>query len=506
LDWRANALFTLSFVLRAHDADVNMQHPGEFGLRTPTVKAWVLLLGGPGMRRATAAFAAAFLAACGTSFNEPINVPVRPNAARTIPVGLPEVGGDTVVALAFSGGGTRAAAFAHGVLRALDLIPAEGGGTYFDKIVFISGVSGGSIAAAYYGLRGRSALLDFRERFLMKDAEEDLVTEINLISLARGFEGGINEASKLPRWLDRNLFDGATLGDLYQKGKPIVWINASDLYNRTPFLFSPLTFTALCSDAHSYPLSQAVAASAAVPIAFVPIVLATFPDGCDAPLPRWVEHALANHNAGAQVRAFALALRRYRDPGQLRFVKLADGGLTDNFGLSGMVVARAAAEQPYAPLSRQKAVHLRRIIFIIVNAGLASGGNWARTVQGPTGIEMVNAVTDTAINSAVRSGYDAFRLTVREWEEATRKWRCRLPQEELLRLGVSTDWRCSAVSFDVVELALDQLDPVRASLLSAVPTRLKLPVEDVDLVIDAGTDAVLRHPALRLGRASRGPN
>src|SRR5215211_3932467 len=166
------------------------------------------------------------------------------------------------------------------------------------------------------------------------------------------------------------------------------------------------------------------------------MVLATFPDGCDAPLPSWVERALANHNAGAQVRAFALALNHYRDPRQLRYVKLADGGLTDNFGLSGMVIARAAAEQPYAPLSREKAVLLRRIVFIIVNAGLASGGNWGRTVQGPSGIEMVDAVTDTAINSAVRSGFDAFRLSVREWEDATRKWRCRLPQAELTRLGV----------------------------------------------------------------------
>src|SRR5215216_849174 len=289
-----------------------------------------------GFCRGTALFAAGLLlGACGTSFNEPINVPVIPSAARTIPAGLPDVGGDTVVALAFSGGGTRAAAFAHGVMRGLDRIPTDAGGTYFDKIVFISGVSGGSIAAAYYGLRGRAALLDFRERFLIRNAEEDLDTELSFVNLSRGFEGGINEASKLPRWLDRNLLDGATLGDLYQRGKPIVWINASDLYNRTPFLFSPLTFTAMCTDAHTYPLSQAVAASAAMPVAFVPIVLAAFPDACDAPLPPWVDRALANPETGAQVRAFALALKRYRDPGQLRFVKLADGGLTDNFGLSG---------------------------------------------------------------------------------------------------------------------------------------------------------------------------
>jgi len=113
---------------------------------------------------------------------------------------------------------------------------------------------------------------------------------------------------------------------------------------------------------------------------------------------------------------------------------------------------------------------------------------------------MVNAVTDTAINSAVRSGFDAFRLSVREWEDATRKWPCRLPQQELERLGVGKAWRCSAINFDVMELAFDQFDPVRAARLSAVPTRLKMPEEEVDLVIDAGTDAVLGHSALRLRR------
>jgi NTE family protein len=454
-------------------------------------------MGAWGIGRGIALLGAALaLASCATVFNEPVNVQVGAAPAQPIPAGLPEVGGDTVLALAFSGGGTRAAAFAHGVMLGLDRVRA-GGGTWFDKIVFISGVSGGSVAAGYYGLKGRAALADFRERFLLKNAEESLDTGVNLVNLARGLEGGINDASRLPRWLDRNLFDGATLGDLYQPGKPVVWINASDLYNRTPFLFSPLTFAALCSDVHTYPLSQAVAASAAVPVAFVPIVLATFPDGCDAPLPPWVERALANRDVGAQARAFALALKRYRDPGQIRYVKLADGGLTDNFGLSGIVIARASAGEPHAPLSREKAIRLRRVVFVIVNAGLGARGDWARTVQGPSGVEMLGAVTDTAIDSAVRSGFDAFRLSVREWEDQTRKWRCRLPQAEVARFRVPNDWRCSAISFDVVEIAFDQLEPARAARLSRIETRLRLPPDEVDLLVDAGADAVLAHPALR---------
>ena len=196
---------------------------------------------------------------------------------------------------------------------------------------------------------------------------------------------------------------------------------------------------------------------------------------------------------------------RYRDPEQVRFVKLADGGITDNFGLSGIVIAREAAGQPYAPLSRDKAVKLRHVVFIVVNSGLGPRGEWARTVQGPSGSEMIGALTDTAINSAVRSGFDAFRLSVKGWQDATRKWRCALSRAQAVKLGATGDWRCSNISFDVVEISFDQLEPSRAARLDQVPTRFHLPEEDVDLVAQAGTDALLAHPTVRaiLGRVNR---
>jgi len=455
-------------------------------------------------QRAASAVLGLLLGACATTFNEPINIPVASNADIAPLATPPDVRGDTVVALAFSGGGTRAAAFAYGAMRGLDRLPARSGGTYFDRVIFISGVSGGSVAAAYFGLKGRAALADFRDRFLLRNAEEDLNTRIGLVNMARGFEGGVNDSSRLAGWLDENLYDHATLADLFQPGKPVVWINASDLYNRTPFLFSPMTFEALCSDPRKYPVSQAVAASAAVPIAFVPIVIASYSNACSVPLPPWVDRVLASPTAGAQVRAFARALKRYRDPQQVRYVKLADGGITDNFGLSGIVIAREALGQPYAPLPAHQAVKLRHIVFIIVNSGLGPRGEWAQTVQGPSGSDMIGALTDTAINSAVRSGFDAFRLSVRGWQDATRKWRCSLSRAQAVKLGATGDWRCSNISFDVVEISFDQLGAERAAQLDQVPTRFHLPERQVDLVVQAGIDALLSHPTVRaiLGKAN----
>ena len=336
------------------------------------------------------------LTGCAT-FDPPVNTPVAGGSRPMAQLTTPEIGGDTAIALAFSGGGHAPLPLPMVCCVASIVFQQKDGNSYLDRVVFVSGVSGGSVTAAYFGLKGRAALADFRERFLIRNAEEDLNTAVNLRNIAQGLGGGVNDASRLTGWLDRNLFDHATLGALFQQGKPIVWINASDLYNRTPFLFAPVTFAALCSDIRNYPLSQAVAASAAVPVAFVPIVLESFPAACATPLPPWVNRVLADRNAGAQVRAFAEALKRYRDPEQIKYLKLADGGITDNFGLSGLVIARAAAEKPYMPLTPEKAVQLRRLIFVVVNAGQAPAGNWARTIDGPTGAELLGAVTSTAL-------------------------------------------------------------------------------------------------------------
>ena len=74
------------------------------------------------MRFAGMILCAAVLSGCATIRNEPINVPLA--AADAVPVdatrGLPTNGDDLLIGLAFSGGGTRAAAFSYGVLSELD--------------------------------------------------------------------------------------------------------------------------------------------------------------------------------------------------------------------------------------------------------------------------------------------------------------------------------------------------------------------------------------------------
>ena len=98
--------------------------------------------------------------------------------------------------------------------------------------------------------------------------------------------------------------------DLFARKKPIVWIGATDLYNRVPFVFEPLTFNAICSDLSKVRLSEAVAASAAVPGVFVPINVENFGGTCGYHMPKFMERALSDRSAPAMLRASAAWHRR----------------------------------------------------------------------------------------------------------------------------------------------------------------------------------------------------
>ena len=75
---------------------------------------------------------------------------------------------ELVVYLAFSGGGTRAAAFSYGVLKKLaetEIIADGHPRRFIDEVDVISSVSGGSFTAAYYGLFGDKIFEDFEQKY-----------------------------------------------------------------------------------------------------------------------------------------------------------------------------------------------------------------------------------------------------------------------------------------------------------------------------------------------------
>ncbi len=442
------------------------------------------------------------LASCAHVVNVPINQPVSdPNAGllgRDLLRSPPGWDDELMVGLAFSGGGMRAAAFSFGVLKELARTDVTLHGrrlALIDHIDFVTGVSGGAVPAAYFGLKRRDALLDFRERFLIRDAEAELNTSISLGNISRAISGGVNEDTRFRSWLDANLFEGATFSALLTERRPRIWINATDIYNGTPFVFGKTAFSAICSDLANYPIASAVAASAAVPLVFAPIVLEAYPDRCNAPLPDWIEKARNNPNASPLLRAFALGIGRYRD-GTVKYIKLLDGGLVDNFGLSGFTIGRESSEVPYGPLTQEQAVRLRRMLFLIVDSGQGPQGDWAQQLDGPSGVDLFNAVTGAALYGSVRASYTAFDATMQNWRNTLIRWRCGLPPAEAQRLrGGPGD--CHDLKLYIGRIGFDQLGPERAARLGAVATRFKLPTDTVDELIAAGGEALAGHPTYR---------
>jgi NTE family protein len=449
--------------------------------------------------------AALTLSACATVHNLPLNRPsANPFAGSLIQAAAaaereqPRQAGDdsTIVGLAFSGGGTRAAAFAYGVLEQLRRTPAqraEPGGNLLGRVDIVSGVSGGSIIAAYLGLQGPAALGGFRQDFLDQDLMAALNTNITLINVGRALGGGVNTDNRLRDWLNAHLYHDATFGQLLAR-RPIVLINATDIYNRTPFLFSPTTFAALCSDFGRYPVAGAVAASAAVPGAFAPIIIESFPSSCRTPLPARIAQAANNPGDSPLLHSYAMALERVRT-GQVKYVKLFDGGLVDNYGLSGMTIARAAAGTPYGPLLPAEAVKLRRLLFLVVDAGRGPQGGWSQTLDGPTGRELFGAVIDTVVDANTRTSYAAFDATMRNWRDELVRWRCGLKHEEVARLrGTAGRWNCRDLKFIIGRVSFEQLDAARVKALNEVPTSFTLPPATIDEVVRAGGDALQANP------------
>jgi len=460
----------------------------------------------------------ALLAGC-AALNEPINAPMI--AGRNAP--LVEVSSDALdddslfIGLAFSGGGMRASAFAHGMLTALQEVGQGPGNPHglLPHVRLVTGVSGGSVTAAHFGYYGPAGVNGYRDRYLVKDAETYMANSpVNPVTIVRGLSGGANGRNTFARFLDETLFHGATFGDLAKKSDIITWINAADVANRTSFLFSPETFDALCSDLSKLPLSEAVAASAAFPLVFSPIVLEAHTQDCNYTEPDWLTSARYNPEATAALKAHGKVLESYADPSRVKYVKLLDGGTTDNFGTIAFAVERAKAQNPYGPLTAEQAVRLNRMLFLVANAGVEKNPQWTKRKKGPGGVELAMSIVNSSMASATRTAYDALRLTLSDWQADMVEYRGALPLPEVKRLRGSLEgWDCADLKIFISEVSFDGLPREMQDELNRIPTRLRLETEQVDLAIAAGRQSTRENPefqgflrALEAGAGRRPPD
>ncbi len=433
------------------------------------------------------------LAACASApMNPPRN---KPAAAQTMQRAARDQNSDTFVALSFSGGGLRAAAFSYGVLEGLREQASTPGRTLLDEVNFITSVSGGSLTAAYFGLHGAEGLREFRDKVLLRDGEAGLrFSLLNPNNLRRLFAGGLNDRSDFNDWLEKDVFKGATFADMFKRAQPVVWISASNVQYRLAFPFHERAFDALCSDLASYPVSEAVAASMAVPLFFAPVVLERFPEACQVQMPPGLNTRRDERGERDDQYRLRLSLARlfrdYSDPKAGRYLKLVDGGLTDNLGLVAILQSRVLLNTPYGPIPENDAATMRRLLFIVVDAGQGPSADWTREVAGPSGVDIATGAVDTAIESTMRMSYAGFLPMVRNWERDLVTYRCSLSDERKAALrALNPDWRCEDIKFSVTQISFADLPEAEEQALNAIPTRLTLPAAQIDRLIAAGRQA-----------------
>lgn len=414
--------------------------------------------------------AAAFLllTAC-ASTRYPVNPPLPPGGVAA-PYDVPErvnvdAASDLFVSVHLSGGGTRAAALAFGVFEAMESIRLGSAGrrTLLDETDVIAAVSGGSIAAAFYGLNGKRFFEDFPERVLYRDLQALMWQEfLNPATLWRLSSPQFGRIEVVADVYDRHVFGGATFADFRSRG-PAILIGATELSGGHRFEFRQSTFDALCSDLNAFPVARAVAASSAVPLIFSPMTLVSHWDQCPEPKPD-----------------------RSALPAWLRapYIHLLDGGLSDNISSRGPL---EFVEQQGGIVSAAKAHGVERVrlmVFVVVNAETRSERSEDMSADVPGPWRTLQALIDIPINRYSGETVRRLRETAAAWQAQLRE-AARVPDS-----GIAAD-----VEVRVIEVNLrDAMTMAGGDELVSAPTSLALPRALVDRIRTYGFERFLSQP------------
>jgi NTE family protein len=208
---------------------------------------------------------AAFLLLIGCA-HRPINPPITKADPKTgyryLTRPQYSSGSENMVILAFSGGGTRAAAFSYGVLEFLrdtEIVGPKGNkARLLDFVNVITGISGGSFTALAYGLYGDKLFDDYEQRFLKRDVQGEITSRtINPAYWPSLWSSTWGRSEMAADLYDEILFNGATFGDLDRGKGPLIIPAVTDISTGARLPFTQQAFDALCSDLSAVRLSRA---------------------------------------------------------------------------------------------------------------------------------------------------------------------------------------------------------------------------------------------------------
>jgi predicted acylesterase/phospholipase RssA len=392
------------------------------------------------------------------------------------------------VILAFSGGGTRAAAFSFGLMEELRQVEYQAMDgvkrRLLDNVEIISSVSGGSFTSAYYALFPDRFFSDFPERFLYRDIQGGMILRLfnpgNWFRLASPDFSRIDMADE---YYSDTVFEGKTFADLLAKPQgsvPFLVLNATDISINHRFEFTQDQFDLLCSDLGGVEVSRAVAASSAFPVTFPPLTLNNYKKQC-GPLPEWIEPALVRESNPKRRVTEAAAAKSYRDPDR-RYVHLLDGGISDNLGLRGPIQAVTTIDSPWSILASANLGHLGRLMVIAANAKTTKQRAWDAE-SAPPGIGAVlDVVTGGPMDDVSFDSVEMIDGHFKQMKQLSRtidscnKRLAACPDAPRINNPLTTDFTFAELTFD------DIPEPRLRSCLQGLPTSFSLPEKTVDLL------------------------
>ncbi len=387
--------------------------------------------------------------------------------------------------LTFSGGGTRAAAFSYGVLEGLrdtEVVIEGKSRRLLDQVDWISGVSGGSFTAAYYGLFGDRIFEDFEGKFLKKNVQGALTARIflNPYNWVRLFSPTFDRSDLAAEYYDDHIFDHKTFGDIAARKGPMIVVNATDMVTGIRMGFSQDIFDVFCSDVSSFPVSRAVAASSAVPILLTPITLKNYAGSCGFVLPERLQKTLDEQDITQRSFYYVNNVRPYLNAEKTRYIHLVDGGVADNLGLRAAMDRVMASGSVWETLKYSGYRNVHKVGFIVVNAETAVKSSWNLFDKPPAFAAMLSSYSSIAITRYNFETVMLLRESFKRWEQEIRQGRCGDGP-------ISTEpGACGDITFYLIEVKFDALkDEAERSYFKQLPTSFKLSDEEVDKLRDA---------------------
>ena len=389
--------------------------------------------------------------------------------------------GDHLIFLAFSGGGTRAAALSYGVLQELRDTQVDARShrvRLLDEVDSISSVSGGSFTAAYYGLFGDKTFSDYEKVFLRQSIEGALIRKLfNPAYWWRSLFTGFDRTEMAIEYYNSHIFENKTFADLQLSHGPYIEINATDLGSANRFAFIQAYFDLICSDLSALSVARAVTASSAVPIAFPTVVLKNYSGDCDTNQSNLVRFIDQQDTKSPALRELKEQVNSYTNQKAHPYLHLVDGGVADNLGLRALTDRIDTIGSGF--LFTNPGQMPKDVLVISVNAQVTPEPGIDHSASEPSVGDTLNAFTDVQM-----SRYDTDTKL--------------LLANKLNDLKKAMQERGHNVKIYNAEVTFQSLKTqTLKSYFNNLPTSLELSDHEVDMLIGAGRDLLRNEPRFK---------